>query len=71
MTSDLGSRQGIRAANSGFAIGGTRIWTVSGIANVTQVPSRVGDLLIDYSAGKLYVAGGTSATTDWKLVTSA
>jgi hypothetical protein len=51
-------------------VGGSQIVTFNGIAN-SGTPNRIGDLGIDYAAGKLYVAGGVSASTDWKLVTSA
>jgi hypothetical protein len=51
-------------------IGGTTIYTFNGIAN-SGTPNRKGDIGVDYAAGKLYVAGGVSASTDWKLVTSA
>jgi len=49
---------------------GVRIFAFAGIANSTT-PNRIGDIGVDYSAGKLYVAGAISASTDWKLVTSA
>jgi hypothetical protein len=66
------SRQGIGALPSGAMIGGTRIFTFgAAMSTVTVVPSRIGDILINTSTGKLYVAGGVAATTDWKLVTSA
>lgn len=34
-------------------------------------PSHIGDVLIVTDAGKMYIASGVSASTDWKLVTSA
>jgi len=52
-------------------VGGTTINTGSTITAATVVPTRIGDLYINYTTGKLYIAGGISATTDWKLVTSA
>lgn len=52
------------------SIGGSKIYTFNGIA-LSGTPGRKGDIGIDYSAGKIYVAGGASASTDWKLVTSA
>jgi len=34
-------------------------------------PSHAGDIYIDTTAGKMYIAGAATATSDWKLVTSA
>lgn len=55
-----------------IAIGGAGVRTVAfnGIA-ASLTPNRLGDIGVDYAVGKLYVAGGVSASTDWKLVTSA
>jgi hypothetical protein len=39
--------------------------------NTAPIPTRIGNLLINTVQGKLYVAGAVSATSDWKLVTSA
>lgn len=35
------------------------------------VPHQIGDLGICTGTGKLYIAGAVSASTDWKVVTSA
>jgi hypothetical protein len=54
-------------------IGGVTIYTVSNTANL-PTPHRIGDIAIIYAstgAGKMYIAGGVSASSDWKLVTSA
>lgn len=53
--------------------GGTcNMWTIIGAPSaVGPTPSYVGDILIDTTNGKMYIAGGVTAYTDWKLVTSA
>lgn len=71
MTTVIGSRQGINAMKNGIQIGGSTITSGTTITSATDKPNRKGDVYIDITAGKLYVASGTSATTDWKLVTSA
>lgn len=70
MTTSKPSLQGIGGLKNGAFIGGIQISEVNGIANSTT-PNRIGDLLVDFAAGKLYIAGGVSASSDWKLVTSA
>ena len=39
--------------------------------NTAPIPVAIGNVLINTVQGKLYVAGAISATSDWKLVTSA
>lgn len=54
-------------------IGGVTINAISGTSNL-PTPTRIGDIAIIYAgtgAGKMYIAGGVSASSDWKLVTSA
>lgn len=53
-------------------IGGKDVEIVSfaGIA-ASLTPTTKGGIGVDTTNGKLYVAGGVSASTDWKLVTSA
>jgi len=65
-------------ASIGGTLGVTGIATLNGVAiqsgatiNVSPTPACIGDLYIAYTTGKLYIAGGISASTDWKLVTSA
>ena len=66
------AKQGIKAMQSGCQIGGSTIWTFgSAMGPTVPVPNRIGDILINYSTGKMYIAGAATATTDWKLVTSA
>lgn len=63
---------GLSSMASGAKIGGTAITTGNGTPTVTaSVPARIGDLYVDYAAGKLYVASGISAASDYKIVTSA
>ena len=66
------SAQGIRRLSSGAWIGDIRVRTLT-TAQITStcIPNAIGDLLINITTGKLYIAGGTSASSDWKLVTSA
>jgi len=71
ITPKPGVAQGIRAANSGFAIGGAQIIANGADLNTAPIPNRIGDLLINYATGKLYIAGAVAATSDWNLVTSA
>lgn len=52
-------------------VGTTTQWSVSGSGTVGPTPSHYGDVLISATTGKMYIAGGVSASTDWKLVTSA
>jgi len=60
------------ALKTASTIGGTAITAGNGTPTVTSsIPARIGDLYVDYAAGKLYVAGGTSAASDYKIVTSA
>jgi hypothetical protein len=40
-------------------------------AAYTYVPAHVGDVLICTTTGKIHVASGITASSDWKLVTSA
>ena len=60
------------ALKSASTIGGSRITTGNGTPTATaSVPNRIGDIYIDYAVGKMYVAGGVSAASDYKIVTSA
>lgn len=38
---------------------------------VGPTPAHIGDILVTNLAGKMYIASGITAYTDWKLVTSA
>ena len=66
-------RQGIKAMQSGCQIGGVTIFvTANGSIGATDpVPNQLGDILLNTAQGKMYLAGGVSSTSDWKLVTSA
>lgn len=71
MTNYDGSLQGINALKSGVKIGDTTIFTGSTITATSVIPNRIGDIYINYTSGKMYIAGAVAATTDWNLVTSA
>lgn len=64
VTAIKGSKQGIRALDSGSQIGGTTIYTGSGSPASVYVALRVGDLYIDYTNGAMYIAGATG-TGSW------
>ena len=48
----------------------TRAVVTSGAAIPTSTPGKVGDLYIDTSALKIYIATGSSSASDWKKVVS-
>lgn len=43
----------------------------AGFTAAGATPGNIGDIYINTTTGKMYIASGTSATSDWKLVTSA
>jgi hypothetical protein len=70
----MGSKQGIRAVESGVAIGGHfRFWTGDGTPAATFSAQNVGDLYMDYTNAILYIAGavGTGSWTAYAGLTSS
>lgn len=41
---------------------------VSGTGAPTTTPDRIGNIYVDTSAGKGYLAAGTSSSSDWKIL---
>jgi hypothetical protein len=51
---------------------GVYMYKWAGMTTLTvPIPHAIGDIGVDTTNGKLYVAGAAAASTDWKLVTSA
>lgn len=46
----------------------TRAIRTSGAGVPSSAPSNIGDIYIDTTNGKMYIAMGTSAVSDWKKV---
>ena len=46
----------------------TRTQVTTGVVPPSAAPTAIGDIYIDTVAGKMYIAMGTSAITDWKKV---
>lgn len=40
----------------------------SDVGAPTTTPARIGNIYVDTSAGKGYIAAGTSSSTDWKAL---
>ena len=40
----------------------------NGVGAPTSTPDRIGNLYVDTSAGKGYIAAGTTDSTDWKAL---
>ena len=45
---------------------GPRVST--GTAAPTTVPNNIGDIYVDTTNAKVYIAAGTSASSDWKIL---
>ena len=65
----VGSRQGIRATDTNFSIGGTTYFTGSGTPKSVITPNRIGDFYTDYTNGDDWVATGLT-NTSWMLAGS-
>lgn len=48
----------------------TRAIRSSGAGAPSSAPANIGDIYIDTTNGKMYIAMGTSAASDWKKVIS-
>lgn len=46
----------------------TRAVSSSGSGAPSSAPSNIGDIYVDTTNLKIYIAAGTSASTDWKKV---
>ena len=46
----------------------TRVIRTTGAGVPSATPSNIGDVYIDTTNNKMYIAMGTSATSDWKKV---
>jgi len=62
--------QGVKAADSGFQIGGTTIMTGTGTPGGAVTALAVGDLYVDQTSGTLYQATAVG-TGSWVLYTAA
>ena len=48
----------------------TRLKVTSGAGAPSSAPANIGDIYIDTTNKKMYIAMGTSAASDWKKVVS-
>jgi len=46
----------------------TRVIRTTGAGTPSSAPSNIGDIYMDTTNNKMYIAMGTSAATDWKKV---